>query len=183
MAKITYENKEFLNENSQISNINKVTDDDMNEIKNVVNENYDELSSISSVVGKFIRLGKSETQAISANADALVVWSTEKENTTNGILAKDGNNIKCVSGNHTVLVNSRLQLMSNATNRYIYIHKLSGDSDTTVSSAIFYSGTPSISTVINLSEGESVNVHVYSELAANNSNSDSFNDFTVTLLN
>lgn len=36
---INYTNKQFLNENSSIANINKVTDDDMNEIKSVVNNN------------------------------------------------------------------------------------------------------------------------------------------------
>lgn len=39
MAKITYQDKAFLNENSQISIVNKVQDTDLNEIKNVVNEN------------------------------------------------------------------------------------------------------------------------------------------------
>lgn len=41
MAKITYQDKAFLNENSQISSVNKVQDTDLNEIKNVVNENDD----------------------------------------------------------------------------------------------------------------------------------------------
>lgn len=39
MAQITYTNKQFLNQNSDIADINKVNDSDMNEIKNVVNEN------------------------------------------------------------------------------------------------------------------------------------------------
>ena len=33
MSKITYTNKVALNENADIPNVNKVTDDDMNEIK------------------------------------------------------------------------------------------------------------------------------------------------------
>ena len=40
MAHISYTNKVALNENPEIANINKVTDDDMNEIKQVVNDNY-----------------------------------------------------------------------------------------------------------------------------------------------
>ena len=36
---ITYQNKVALNENPSIADINKVTDDDMNEIKDVVNNN------------------------------------------------------------------------------------------------------------------------------------------------
>ena len=38
MAQITYTNKVALNENPEIADINKVTDDDMNEIKQVVND-------------------------------------------------------------------------------------------------------------------------------------------------
>lgn len=39
MNEITYQNKVALNENPEIADINKVTDDDMNEIKSVVNGN------------------------------------------------------------------------------------------------------------------------------------------------
>lgn len=39
MAQITYDNKVNLNTNADIPRINKVTDEDLNEIKNVVNEN------------------------------------------------------------------------------------------------------------------------------------------------
>lgn len=41
MAKITYDDKSYLNLNGNIPNVNKVTDNDMNEIKSVVNSNYD----------------------------------------------------------------------------------------------------------------------------------------------
>ena len=46
MAKITYQDKAFLNENSQISSVNKVQDTDLNEIKNVVNENDDAFTQL-----------------------------------------------------------------------------------------------------------------------------------------
>lgn len=39
MAKITYQDKVFLNKNEEIADQNKVNDTDLNEIKNVVNEN------------------------------------------------------------------------------------------------------------------------------------------------
>lgn len=39
MAQITYDTKVALNENPNVADINKVTDDDMNEIKQVVNTN------------------------------------------------------------------------------------------------------------------------------------------------
>lgn len=46
MAKITYENKEFLNKNENIADKNKVNDTDLNQIKEVVNENYDDLINL-----------------------------------------------------------------------------------------------------------------------------------------
>lgn len=48
MGQITYENKVKINDNPSIPDINKVTDDDMNEIKSVVNENYQELTNLIS---------------------------------------------------------------------------------------------------------------------------------------
>ena len=39
MAQITYDNKVALNENPNVADINKVTDDDMNEIKTTINTN------------------------------------------------------------------------------------------------------------------------------------------------
>lgn len=47
MAQITYTNKVALNENPEIADINKVTDDDMNEIKSVVNTNYNNTIQIT----------------------------------------------------------------------------------------------------------------------------------------
>lgn len=45
--KLTYANKVALNENAEISDINKVTDSNMNEIKTVVNNNDDEMITIN----------------------------------------------------------------------------------------------------------------------------------------
>ena len=44
--KITFENKENINTNSEIPRINKIIDDDINEIKDVVNTNVESLESI-----------------------------------------------------------------------------------------------------------------------------------------
>lgn len=44
MAKITYDDKSYLNLNGDIPNVNKVTDNDMNEIKSVVNANDDAMT-------------------------------------------------------------------------------------------------------------------------------------------
>lgn len=47
MSKITYTNKVAINENAEIPDINKITDDDINEIKAVVNNNDDDMTTIS----------------------------------------------------------------------------------------------------------------------------------------
>ena len=47
MAKITYEDKEFLNKNENIANKNKVNDTDLNQIKEVVNGNDDKIGDLS----------------------------------------------------------------------------------------------------------------------------------------
>lgn len=41
MAQITYQDKVALNTLDDVNNVNKITADDMNEIKQVVNDNYD----------------------------------------------------------------------------------------------------------------------------------------------
>ena len=47
---ITYNNKVAINENPNIADVNKVKDDDMNEIKSVVNNNATELSNLETSV-------------------------------------------------------------------------------------------------------------------------------------
>lgn len=49
MAQITYTNKETLNSQPSIADKNKVTSDDMNEIKSVVNTNYGEVGDITTL--------------------------------------------------------------------------------------------------------------------------------------
>lgn len=49
MAKITYENKVALNVNSDIADVNKCNATDLNEIKNVVNENDDNMGLLSNL--------------------------------------------------------------------------------------------------------------------------------------
>lgn len=57
MSKITYEDKVTIHENGSIPDINKVKANDMNEIKNVVNENMDILDALAN---KFFPVGKIE---------------------------------------------------------------------------------------------------------------------------
>lgn len=49
MAKITYENKVALNVNSDIADVNKCNATDLNEIKNVVNSNDDNMGLLSNL--------------------------------------------------------------------------------------------------------------------------------------
>ena len=139
MAKITYEDKDFLNKNENIADKNKVNDTDLNQIKEVVNENNDNVGDLSelntadksSVVGaineltnvfKAISLEKNVRQDYSGNVIFEVTWQNEKVNNTNGILSKNGNRIKCNSGSHLVLVNVLLQTV-NSNGGYIYVRK------------------------------------------------------------
>lgn len=48
--KLTYANKVAINENAEIPDINKITDSDMNEIKNVVNNNDDDMITINTIL-------------------------------------------------------------------------------------------------------------------------------------
>lgn len=43
---ITYDDKQYLNQNSEIADVNKINDTDMNEIKIVVNNNATELTNV-----------------------------------------------------------------------------------------------------------------------------------------
>lgn len=55
--KLTYANKVAINENVEIPNINKITDDDMNEIKTVVNNNDDIVTNATTYSTDEIRVG------------------------------------------------------------------------------------------------------------------------------
>lgn len=46
VQKITYDDKSFLNQNSNIADVNKCNDTDMNEIKSVINNNATEVENI-----------------------------------------------------------------------------------------------------------------------------------------
>lgn len=50
VQKITYDDKQYLNQQSDIADINKVKDTDMNMIKSVVNNNADEFINLTPVV-------------------------------------------------------------------------------------------------------------------------------------
>lgn len=198
MAKITYEDKEFLNKNENIADKNKVNDTDLNEIKNVVNENDDNIGDLSelntadksSVVGaineltnvfKAISLEKNVKQDYSGNVIFEVTWQNEKVNNTNGILSKNGNRIKCNSGSHLVLVNVLLQTV-NSNGGYIYVRKYVDEEKKevkTTSSTSF----PQITCVCEINEGEEISIESYASQSGYVSNATAWNTFDVILMN
>ena len=205
MAKITYEDKEFLNKNENIADKNKVNDTDLNEIKEVVNGNDDNIGNLSdlntsdktslvnainevNLVGKSVQLSKKTQQNINKTTVTKVNWEVEEFNTTKGVLIKDGNNIKCTNGTHRVLVNAGIQTIYNGAldindNAYIYIRKLTTSSSTQEIKTMNSLTNPSINIICELQEGESLYVETY---FANDSgritNSSDWNWFSVTLL-
>lgn len=64
MAQITYENKTKINDNPNIPAVNKGRDVDWNEIKNVVNENYNETNQRLLNIGKKLWTGNFTTGSI-----------------------------------------------------------------------------------------------------------------------
>lgn len=81
MSKITYPNKVALNENSNVPDINKVKAGDMNEIKQVVNENADTLNNL--VVNTLSGNESNKAPSVSAINDALIDNYSTSEVKTN----------------------------------------------------------------------------------------------------
>lgn len=59
VQKITYDDKSYLNQNSDIADVNKCNDTDLNEIKSVVNNNATELTNI---MGKILWTNPNPTE-------------------------------------------------------------------------------------------------------------------------
>ena len=83
--KITYENKTFINENAQIADINKVNDSDLNEIKEVVNENDTNVGDLanlstndkSSLVGAINELNNKNLKKLWENSNTTSKFSPQ----------------------------------------------------------------------------------------------------------
>lgn len=82
---ITYDDKQFLNQNSSIADVNKVNDTDMTMIKNVVNNNANELSNVFNNI-QVIVVSKS-IGVINANTDLYDQTLNISENIPNGYTA------------------------------------------------------------------------------------------------
>lgn len=75
MAQITYENKVKINENAGVADINKVKADDMNEIKSVVNQNYQEQQGtnqqVTNITGQILWTNPAPTQTFAEQSITL----------------------------------------------------------------------------------------------------------------
>lgn len=183
MALITYEDKSAINENPQIADINKVTADDMNQIKNIINSNYNEISNKIkqlSNVGKSIKLGKNTNQTISVNTETTVSWDEVILNNTNSILTKEGNTVKCNSGTHLVLLSAYVQFYADTT--YCYFRKNYGSENMEpLASRRVLGGSPSLVTLAEISEGDTIVFNVYG--SDTDIGRDEWSEFSAILLN
>ena len=84
---ITYDNKTALNVNADIPNINKVTDNNMNEIKSVVNNNANVLGNIATalenIVSTIIESGSNSNGSYIKFADGTMICYKEIQVTSN----------------------------------------------------------------------------------------------------
>lgn len=94
MAKITYEEKEFLNKNAEVADNRKVNDTDLNEIKNIVNQNDDNIGDLSNLETS------SKTSLVNA-INSLIRWKHHATFTgkTQYTLPKDFNELLIVGKN------------------------------------------------------------------------------------
>ena len=89
MSKITYANKQALNENTSIADINKVKASDLNEIKTVVNQNDDntttnttEISTINNNIGNLDNLETTNKSSVVNSINEInnrFTYSTEEK--------------------------------------------------------------------------------------------------------
>lgn len=65
LQNITFDNKSYINQNANVPNVNKVTDDDLNEIKSAINNNNNTLNdSLFYKVGDVIEIGNAGTPGL-----------------------------------------------------------------------------------------------------------------------
>lgn len=122
MAKITYENKVALNVNSDIADVNKCNATDLNEIKNVVNENDDNTTNNSNAIGNLSSLN-----------------TTNKNNLVSAIneVNANANNLTAVAlYEHTSGSNGNIMLSDYVSN-YSYIEIFYKDNDDNYNSMKF----------------------------------------------
>lgn len=92
IQKITYENKEALQNDETIEEIHKVTDENMNEIKEVVNAHADDIERVESDVTKILNNQTTQDAKITALEEETVALKQEnaelKQNLDNVLISR-----------------------------------------------------------------------------------------------
>lgn len=188
MAKITYENKVALNVNSDIADVNKCNATDLNEIKNVVNENDDntttntnDIANNTAKIGTLSNLNTTnKNNLVSAinevnNNMHAKIGLTSSVSTTAGDynkipydsiieieegLSLNNNGIKVSKkGKYLVTLIGRLKLTGIV---YLAIRKNNIDSNEAVVSCSTDVETYTVSAVVNCQENDTIYGYVYS---------------------
>lgn len=121
MAKITYENKVALNVNSDIADVNKCNATDLNEIKNVVNENDDNTITNTNDIAKNAAKIGTLSNLNTTNKNNLVSSINEVNGKINALTA-------VTLYEHTSGRNGNIMLYDNVSN-YSYIEIFYKDND------------------------------------------------------
>lgn len=189
MSKITYTDKQFLDENSYIPAINKVQDTDMNEIKQVVNANDDTLAGLLQPLEK-ITLNMSATQEFGSGLNWYYVnqLDTIKRQTgtafTIGTVTPSGSGttmsgVKIPTGISKVNVSGMIYMQNNNNSSAMYllgcIYKVSSDGTTATSitaslvadiPAGDYASFAMVPQEIDVEEGDVIGFRIYKETTA-----------------
>lgn len=120
MAQITYENKVKINDNPSILNINKVTDADMNEIKQVVNSNDNEQQGTKELVENVTTISSVEKVVGTYNDKPLYSKTyTFTINHTGGNSTIESNYAHGIANVDTIFINQADSFATSSGNSYI----------------------------------------------------------------
>lgn len=133
-------------------------------------------------IGKYITLEKNALQSLTVNTITTVKWENEAHNDTNGLLIKNGNNIKLTNGTHTLLVTAQLQNVTPNAEKYLYIRKVVNGEFQEFHSMSTNSNVQRLTSMITLNSNEELAIQTYTSIVGNISKSNVWNFFTVTIL-
>lgn len=187
MAQITYADKVFLNQNSQVADINKVNDSDLNQIKSVVNQNDTNVGDLtnlnttdkSSVVNAINEVNSSNaiTLQLTSNQTVGTGYSVIQFNNTdtqigNGLTVSSTGVIKIGAGISNVKVSYYLNLANSANPQVPIVHILKNGSNLQQSGASIVGTTSSnfpltvSNYIVEVSENDLISI----EIAGNGNN-------------
>lgn len=186
MALITYTDKETLNQNLNVPDVNKVKADDMNEIKSVVNNNYTEFSNNKPNIATANISGAEQTMTATAsyqnvaldnilNQAGTLTWSV-----VNGTATSVGSfkGVQIPAGVSQIKVSSNILFNNNnntsAMTFVIYIYRYNASDSST--SMIVRSTTPDVTAgksasiscvpvIVNVQENDIIFLRAYKSLA------------------